>query len=354
MAKKLSKKVGLPPGTPVLTEEDTEHTRITIIDYDSKGFVEKEVKTPDECLRYLKQKRTVTWINVDGLMDKAVLEDLCEKFNVHPLVIEDILNTEQRPKVEDYEAYLYIVARMLYYDEKREHIKTEQLSMILGPAFVVTFQEKRGDTLGVVRERIRKGKGKIRKAGVDFLAYSLLDAIVDNYFIILEKFGERIEELEEEVVKSPDPKTLHRLHMLKREMVHLRKSVWPLREVVNALEREVRSRSPLIKKETSVYLRDLYDHTIQVIDTVETYRDMTSGMLDIYLSGVSNRLNEVMKVLTIIGTIFIPLTFITGLYGMNFRFMPELEHPIGYPAVLALMLILSIIMLFYFRRKKWL
>lgn len=330
-----------------------EHTSISVIDYDVGQFHEFVTASADECVKYMEKKKTVTWINVSSLADKSVLEKLCQHFDLHPLVIEDILQTSQRPKVEDYDDYLYIVARMLHLDGARHGIRSEQISVVLGKSFVISFQEREGDIFNPIRERIRKGKGRIRRSGPDFLAYSLIDMIVDNYFIILEGIGEKIEGMEEELVRSASPKTLQKIHKLKREMVTLRKSVWPLREVVNALEREVRSKTPLIKKDTGVYLRDLYDHTIQVIDTVETYRDMSSGMLDIYLSSVSNRLNEVMKVLTIIGTIFIPLTFVTGLYGMNFKFMPELSHPLGYPAVLLIMLIMSVAMLFYFRGKKW-
>jgi magnesium transporter len=329
------------------------YNSISVIDYDANDFQEFTTNNAEECIAYMEKNRTVTWINVSGHNDKPLLEKLCHHFGLHPLVIEDILDTSQRPKVEDYDEYLYIVARMLHLNGTRHGIHTEQMSLVLGKSFVISFQEKEGDVFNPVRERIRKNKGKIRRSGPDFLAYSLLDMIVDNYFIILEDLGEKIEQIEDELVRSPSPRTLHRIHRMKREMVMLRKSIWPLREVVNALEREVRSKTPLIKKGTAVYLRDLYDHTIQVIDSVESYRDMTSSMLDIYLSSVSNKLNEVMKVLTIIGTIFIPLTFITGLYGMNFRFMPELEHPAGYPVVLVIMFVIVLLMLVYFRRKKW-
>ncbi len=347
----MAKKKPVKPG--VLPAERTLPTSLSVIDYGADEVHEFTTKSADECIKYMEKKKTVTWINVSGLKDKSVLEKLCHHFSFHPLVIEDILHTSQRPKVEDYEDYLYIVARMLHADGNKHGIHSEQISIVLGKTFVISFQEKEGDIFNPVRERIRNNKGRIRRSGPDFLAYSLLDMIVDNYFIIIEGIGEKIEVMEEELIRSASPRTLQKIHKLKREMVMLRKSVWPLREVVNSLEREVRSKTPLIGKNTALYLRDLYDHTIQVIDTVETYRDMTSGMLDIYLSSVSNRLNEVMKVLTIIGTIFIPLTFVTGLYGMNFQFMPELSHPLGYPAVLVVMLIMSVAMLFYFRGKKW-
>jgi magnesium transporter len=305
----------------------------------------------DECLLF-KEKESVTWINVSGLHQVELLERLNDCFGLHPLVLEDILNTDQRPKMEDFGDYLYVVLRMLDLDKKNGNaVISEQISLILGKNFVLTFQEREGDLFDPLRERIRNGKGRLRKMGPDYLVHALLDAIVDQYFVVLETLGERIEFLEEELVTRPTPSTLQLLHRLKREMIFLRKSVWPLREVIGTLER---GESSLIQASTNLYLRDIYDHTIQVIDNVETFRDMLSGMLDIYLSSISNRMNEIMKVLTIISTIFIPLTFIVGLYGMNFKHMPELESPWGYPAVLLLMLGVTIFMLFYFRRKKWL
>lgn len=327
--------------------------RLNVISYDAKKYEETEVKTAAECLSYTKGKKTV-WINVNGIENGKLLEELASKFNFHPLVREDIAHTRQRPKVEDYDDYLYIVVRMISYNEKTAKLDSEQVSMILGRNYVLSIQEKEGDLFDKVRERIRKGKGRIRRMDADFLTYSLLDMIVDNYFVILEKFGEKIETMEDSVVRDPSPKMLQRIRHLRREMLALRKSVWPLRELLLSLERESASKDALITKETAVYLRDVYDHTIQVIDTTETYRDTVSGMVDIYLSSLSYRLNDVMKILTIIGTIFIPLTFITGLYGMNFWYMPELESPWGYPAILAIMLVLGLGMVFYFRKKKWL
>jgi magnesium transporter len=344
-------KAGLPPGTPVFVgERKTEATRITILDYDEARFEEKEVQTVEECSS-CKDSATVSWINVDGVHDIDAIGKLADTFEIHPLTLEDIVNTQQRPKLEDYEKYLFFVLRMLIYDDATHEIQTEQISLVLGPNYVISFQEKQGDIFDPIRERIRTGKGRIRKLGPDYLAYSLIDAIVDHYFLILEKSGERIEELEENVVMTPQPATLHEIHRMKREMILLRRSVWPLREVIGALERE---ESPLVAKSTRPFLRDLYDHTIQVIDTVETYRDMLSGMHDTYLSSISNRMNEIMKVLTIIATIFIPLTFIAGVYGMNFAFMPELKWRWAYFAVLGIMAVVAAGMLAYFRRKKWL
>jgi magnesium transporter len=351
LTKKRSKKAGLPPGTLVhIGERKAEELKITIIDYDEVHFQEREIEKIEECFVF-RDRPTITWINVDGLHQVEILETLGECYGLHPLVLEDILNTDQRPKMEDYGDYIYIVLKMLDQNNKSNEIVTEQISLILGPNFVFSFQERAGDTFDQIRERIRNSKGRIRKMGADYLAYTLLDSIVDNYFIILEKLGEKIEFLEEELVTRPIPETLQAIHHLKREMIFLRKAVWPLREVVGSMER---GEPPLVKETTRIYLRDVYDHTIQVIDTIETFRDMVSGMLDIYLSSVSNRLNAVMKVLTIIATIFMPLTFIAGIYGMNFKYMPELEWYWGYPAVWLVVVIIGISMLIYFKKKRWL
>ena len=351
LIKKRSKKAGLPPGTLVhIGEKKSETPKITIMDYDESSFQEKEIKTIEECLLF-KDKPTVTWINVDGLHQVEILEKIGECYGFHPLVLEDILNTDQRPKMEDYGDYIYIVLKMLDQGNKNNEIVMEQISLILGPNFVISFQEKEGDVFDPIRERIRNDKGRIRKMGADYLAYALLDSIVDNYFVILEKLGEKIEFLEEKLVTRPTPETLQTIHHLKREMIFLRKAVWPLREVISGLER---NESSLIKESTKIYLRDIYDHTIQTIDTIETFRDMVSGMLDIYLSSVSNRLNSVMKVLTIIATIFMPLTFLAGIYGMNFKYMPELEWRWGYPVIWLIMIGIGFFMLLYFRKKKWL
>ena len=349
--KRRSKKAGLPPGTLVhIGEKKAEVSKINVMDYDEAYFQEKEIKTIEECFVF-KDKPTVTWINVDSLHQVEILEKLGECYGLHPLVLEDILNTDQRPKMEDYGEYIYVVLKMLDYNDKSNEIESEQISFILGPNFVFSFQEKEGDTFNPIRERIRNNKGRIRKMGADYLAYTLLDSIVDNYFIILEKLGEKIEFLEEKLVTHPTSEILQVIHHLKREMIFLRKAVWPLREVISGLGR---GESSLVQESTKVYLRDIYDHTIQTIDTIETYRDMVSSMLDIYLSSVSNRLNAVMKVLTIIATIFMPLTFIVGIYGMNFKYMPELEWRWGYPAIWFVIVLIGISMLIYFKRKKWL
>jgi magnesium transporter len=344
-------KMGLPPGTLVhIGERKTEEVKITIIDYDEKDVQEKEAKKVEECFSF-KEKPTVTWVNIDGLQEVQTIEKIGVHFGIHPLVLEDILHTGQRPKAEDLGDYLFIVLKMFYQDERGDEMLGEQVSLLLGSNYVISFQEREGDVFSPIRARIRNSKGRIRKAGTDYLAYALIDAIVDNYFVILEELGEKIESLEEELVTNPTPETLQAIHTLKTNLVFLRKSVWPLREVINNLER---GESPLIKDPTGIYLRDVYDHTIQVIDTIESYRDMVSGMLDIYLSSVSNRMNEVMKVLTIIATIFIPLTFITGIYGMNFKYMPELEWHWGYFGILIVMVVTVGFMGLYFKRKRWL
>ncbi len=349
--KKRLKLLGQPPGTLVhIGEKKIENVKISIIDYDEKYFEEKKDVMVEECSSYI-QKPTVSWINIDGLHNVDVIEEIGKEFNIHPLLLEDIVNTEQRPKIEDFDNYIFIILKMLTYDKDDVTIDSEQVSIILGSNFVISFQEREGDVFNPIRERIQQNKGRIRKTGADYLAYALIDAIVDNYFIILESFGERIESLEEELLKDPTPDTSAKIHNLKRELIFLRRSVWPLRELINILER---GESSLIKKSTLIFLRDVYDHTIQVIDTVETFRDTITGMLDTYLSSLSNRMNETMKVLTIIATIFIPLTFIAGIYGMNFRYMPELEWRWAYPTVWIVILAVGISMFIFFKKKKWL
>jgi magnesium transporter len=346
---KLSKRAGQPPGTlHVNGESGNAPVRITVIDYDATHFQEKRVDNITECFPF-RDTETVTWINVDGLGNTLVIEQLGKCFTIHPLILEDILNTEQRPKMEDLESYIYLNLKMLSYVDVAKDVKVEHISMVIGSNFLISFQEDIGDIFDPVRERIRKD-GRIRKYGPDYLAYALIDGIVDNYFVVMEKLEERVENLEEELVVNPTQQSLHKINRLKKDMIYLRKSVWPLREVISSLER---SESPLIKESTAIYLRDVYDHTIQVIDTLETFRDMVSGMIDIYLSGLSYKMNEIMKVLTLIATIFIPLTFVVGLYGMNFENMPEIEWEFGYYSVLIVMVVMVVGMLTYFRRKKW-
>jgi magnesium transporter len=345
---KRSQKAGLPPGTLVhVGEPGAEKPRISVMVYDVMRLEEEYVDHVGGVFP-LQDAPVVTWINVDGIHDVDIVEELGARLGLHPLVLEDILNPEQRPKMEDLGDYLYVVLKMVDWDDQRGEITMEQVSVLVGANYVVSLQERPGgDVLDPIRARIREAKGSIRGDGPDYLAYSILDGVVDRYFGVLEGLGEKVEDLEEELVFSPLPETLHELHALKREMIYMRKAVWPLREVVAALER---SGSLLIQASTVPYLRDVYDHTVQVMDAVETVRDM----LDIYLSSISNRMNEVMKVLTIFASIFIPLTFIAGVYGMNFDYMPELAWRWGYPAVWLVMLGVGLAMLWYFRKKRWL
>ncbi|HUU75085.1 MAG TPA: magnesium/cobalt transporter CorA, partial [Methanoregulaceae archaeon] len=325
-----------------------EPVRITVIDYDAASLREMVVSGIEECLQF-RDTGTVTWIHIDGLENTKVIEDVGRHFDIHSLILEDILSIDQRPKMEDLDHYLYVNLKMMHTKGQNGDIRIEHISMIIGPDYVISFQEEPSDVFDPVRDRIRKN-GKIRKFGPDYLAYSLIDNIVDNYFVVIEYFEDKIEDLEEELVTNATRELLVRINRLKKDMIYLRKSVWPLREVVTGL---MRTDSPLIQESTSIYLRDVYDHTIQVIDTLETFRDIISGMIDIYLSSISFRMNEIMKVLTLIATIFIPLTFVAGIYGMNFRYMPELEWEYGYYVVWIIMLAIVAAMLAYFRKKSW-
>jgi len=351
LTKEHSREAGLPPGSLVFFgEKRVEKATVTVIDYSETDLRETTIATPQECRRYVNQE-TVTWINVTGLHDTGLLGELGEMFSIHPLILEDILNTGQRPKFEDHGEFLFCVVKMLYRGKGDGEIVSEQVSLLLGSGYLMTFQEMEGDVFDLIRDRIRDGKGRIRKMGCDYLGYVLLDAIVDNYFGVLEDVGEKIECLQEAVAERPEPDALQAVHRLKRDMIFMRKNLWPLRELVSALDK---SESDLISDELSPYLRDVHEHTFQVIDTVEALREMLSGTLDTYMTSVSNRMNEVMKVLTIIATIFIPLTFIAGIYGMNFENMPELRCRLGYFGVLFVMLIVAAAMIIFFKRKKWL
>ncbi|HEY3347648.1 MAG TPA: magnesium/cobalt transporter CorA [Nitrospirota bacterium] len=345
-------KTGLPPGSPVhIGESRTGAVEVELVRYDEASLDERRINTVSECVN-LKGMPGITWVNVDGVHDVDILKSVGDCFGLHPLVLEDIANTDQRPKMEEYEGYIYLVCRMLSISKSGE-IASEQVSVIIGPGFVLSFQEeeKEGDVFDRVRDRIKANKGKIRKMGADYLAYALLDSVVDNYFDVLETFGERLDDLEEAVVGAPTRETVREIQALKKEMVFLRRSIWPLREVISGL---LRSETGLIADGTHIYLRDVYDHTVHIMDTVETFRDMLSGMLDIYLSSLSNRMNEVMKVLTIIATIFIPLTFLAGVYGMNFKYLPELELHWGYFAFWGICFATAVGMIIYFKRKHWL
>ncbi len=351
LIQKISRTKNLAPGSLVLVGEQKDWSAvIRVMEYDEREVEEKEIKSVEECERFYNTER-VTWLSVEGLHDLKAVEQTGKCFHIDPLVLEDIVNTGQRPKMEDFDTHLFVVLKALRFNLDRGEVAADQVAVVFTGREVITFQEERGGLFDHLRERIRRSKGKLRRMGTDYLAYALIDTVVDNYFGVLEEIGERIEFLEDELVSDPDEYTLREIYRLKREVIFLRKTVWPLRELVAAL---CRRDSNLIKDTTVPYLRDTYDHTVQVIETIETFRDVLSGMLDMYMSSLSNKMNAVMKVLTVIATLFMPLTFIAGVYGMNFRYMPELEWNWGYAFALALMASVAGIMLVYFRRKDWL
>ena len=349
--KNSSKKVGMAPGSLYYTGTRAEEpVIISLFNYDGEGLEEAELQNAEDTFPFRDTQNT-SWININGVHDVKLVEKVCKHYGIHPLTIEDIVSTDQRPKIEEAEGYVYVVLKMMEYDMEKERVQMEQVSLILGKNFVLSFQEREGDTFSPVRERLRAGKGRIRGRGADYLLYALIDTVVDNYFVIMEKVGDSMAELEERLLLNATKDGFDAVYNLKREMLAVRRSTWPLREVIYKLEREDFS---IIQKETQLFLRDVYDHMIQVIDTVETYRDLLSGMVDLYHSTVSTRTNDVMKVLTIISTIFIPLTFIVGVYGMNFQYMPELQWKYGYLSVWVLMLLLLAGMVYIFRKKSWL
>lgn len=331
-------------------EKERKKTKITAFDFDPVQFSEKEVPLSD-CVAY-KHKPTITWINIDGIYDQQAIKKICGCFGLSDLVFEQIIDNTQKPKIEDYGDYLFIVLKMFLFNKETLTIVHEQVSLVIGDNYVITFQERdlEEDVFDPVRKRIRTAGTKIRQSGADYLAYRLIDATVDYYFAIMEIMGERVDKIEQETLSTPDKRTLIEIQKVRKEMFFLRKSIWPVREIMNSLQR---GESKLISDEAEKHMRNLYDHTVQVIDTIETLRDTMSSLLDIYLSSISNKLNEIMKVLTMISTIFIPLTFITGVYGMNFRFMPELNWRFGYLMVWGVTLAIIGSMLYYFKRKKW-
>lgn len=327
--------------------------RIEVARYYDKECLRRQNLTLDEALALCDgvPGGGVTWFNVDGVHDGEVVQAVGERFNMHPLVIEDVMHTTQRPKVETYGNQIYVVVRVLTFNEAAGEVDIEQASFVLGPDWLVLFQERPGDVFAAVRQRIDTAGTRLRQRGADYLLYTFLDAIVDSYFVLLEQLGDRIEDAEDALVDFTDRDSLSIMHELRKQMLVARRSIWPLRDAFGILQH---TESKLIAKDTRLYLRDVYDHTVRLIDTVETYRETLASIYDLSMSTVSNRLNAVMKVLTIISTIFIPLTFISGVYGMNFQHMPELEYPWAYPAVLLLMLLVAIGMLIFFKRRNWL
>lgn len=345
-----SKTVGKAPGEVIfIGEKKLETARISLISYNEANAEINELLNQDD-INIETAPDTTNWFNIDGLHDTKLIESIGNKFNLHPLMQEDIVNTTQRPKVEEFDDMLFTVVKEVRFNDEKKEIVVEQISFVLGNNFLLSFQEEAGDSYDVVRERLLQNKGKIRGMKSDYLFYRLLDATVDNHFNTLEQIGDIISDIEAEILDTPHKVSLSRIHRLKRELILLRKNVWPMREVVNKLVRDDHS---LISKDVRVYFRDVYDHTIQIIDTIETYRDMVSSLEELFLSILSNKMNEVMKVLTVIATLFIPLTFIVGVYGMNFDFMPELEWKYSYPILWIIMISIAFIMLFYFKRRKW-
>lgn len=322
-------------------------SELEIIDYNEEGF---DIKEGVDLVIDLSNisKATIRWIKVTGLTNTKNLDMLRDK--LHPLVLEDILNPVQRPKFEDYGEYIFIVMRKMKFDHSSEQISTEQISLILGDNYVISFEEQKSEILDIILERIKVPKGRVRSMGPDYLTYAMLDILVDNYFIILEYFGIIIEEIEDVLISDPKPETLQRIYDLKRKTIDIRKSIWPMREVINKLQRE---QSKLISDDLQYYLRDIYDHIFRITDLLENYRDIIFGMLDMYLSSVSNRMNDIMKVLTIISTVFIPLSFLSGFYGMNFQHMPELANPFSYPILIGVMISIFGLMLIYFKKRSW-
>jgi len=339
-----------PPETSYIGEKETAETRITLIDYDEKHFLEKEIKTVEDCSPFI-DIPTVTWINANNIHQAEMIKKLGDYLGIHQLAVEDILNTDQHPKIDDFGDRLFFVLKKFDYDDEHNEITTEQISLILSSKFVVSFQEKGSDVFNHVKERIRDEHSRMRRMKNDYLAYSLINAIVDSYFKIVEKFEDKIESIDKELITNPRQETLQAIQNLKRNIIFLHKSVWHLEQAISEAEK---GESSLIQESTRAYFRDVCDKTVQVLDKIEMLRDIAYGMLDVYFSNMSNKINEVMKVLTIITTIFIPMTFIASIYGMNFKYMPEFEIPWFYPLVWLIMLAICISMLFYFRKKKWL
>jgi magnesium transporter len=354
MARKRHKrksKLGLAPGTLVFTgEQKMEKAVFSVLLYNENEVQEIIPKDLEEVIHLIDTSKSTLWVNIDGIHDETIIESICSQILIHKLTMEDILSVGQRPKIDEFDNYIHMVIKMLMLN-KQDEIEDEQISFILHKNILISFQEKTGDVFEGVRKRILEGKGYIRKRGADYLLYALVDSVVDHYFVILEVLGEKIESLETELLLNSEPSVLAKLHHLRRETLDLRRSVYPLREVISKFEKIDET---ILNPDVRIFIRDVYDHTIQVIETIEVLRESASGLLDLYMNSVSNKMNEIMKVLTIMASIFIPLTFIAGVYGMNFENMPELEWEYAYFALLIIMFLIIVGMLIYFKRKKWL
>ncbi len=340
---------GSEPGTLTI-DPDATPSKIVLIDYNRDRATRRQDLTPQDCRPYL-ETPSVSWIDIQGLGSETILRQIGQVCQIHPLLLEDVVNVPQRPKVQDYNDQLLIIVQMVLPTPDEEGFISEQVGFVLGKHYLMTFQEEPArDCFEPVRIRLRDKKGKVRELGADYLAYLLLDAIIDNFFPVLEDYGERIEILEDEVLENPSREMLEKIYDVRRELLALRRAIWPQRNVINTLIREDNN---LVSSEVQIYFRDCYDHVIQLLDIVETYRELSSSLMDVYMSAVSNKVNEVVNLLTIISTIFIPLTFIAGVYGMNFKDMPELDWEWGYETVWGVMIIIAIALIFFFWRRGW-
>lgn len=350
--RKRSQKAGLPPGTAIYTgTKRTLKPTMTVAVYDAENYQEKQGSNLTDCLPSNIPDGSTVWIDMVGLSDATMINQVAERYQLHPLTIEDILSVEQRSKIDEYENYLFLTLKMINWHADKKNFSVDELSVVFGKGFIITFQEQKSDLFAPIHERLSSSAQQpLRKQGSDYLAYRLIDIVVDQYFVVLEALGDRIEKVEDVIISEPTKKNARALYKLKRQMLVLRKTIWPMREVINHLLKED---SNIISSYTHIYLRDVYEHTVQAVDTIDTFRDMLSNMLDVYVSSLTNRMNEIMKVLTIIATLFMPVTFIASIYGMNFRNMPELNYQYGYPTVLAVMACVIICMLYFFRRQKW-
>lgn len=348
--RKRSHKAGMAPGTLLhIGEHLQQKIRLSYVEYDEQNFIEEDDVTDEICLKRI-ETPLMTWIEVHGVSDPSVISSIGSHFRLHSLILEDVLNTTQRAKLDTYQDQVFIVCRLLRYDELEHGLKDEQVSIVFGPNYLISFLEKDEDIFKPIKERIRQGNNRLRREGSDYLAYALLDLVVDQYFVVLEKVDIDLDKLEDELTHFPQPGTVKKMRKAKREMIFLRKSIWPMRDVISRFQR---IDPPLVTSSLQVYLRDVYDHIVQTIDIIEGFRDVVAGMMDVYLSNINIRTNEIMKVLTIVSTIFVPLTFISSVYGMNFEFMPELHYKYGYPLTLFLLLSVAGCMLYFFHRKKW-
>ncbi len=349
---KRSNKIGVPPGTLLhIGEQKTQKIKLGLVDYNKERVIEKENATIQECLGCMKGDDSISWVHVGGVHDPELIATIGKQLGLHPLMMEDILNTGQRAKLDDYRDTIYIVTRSLKYNAEKNEVDDEQISIILGKSFVFSFTESSDNQFKDIKERIKKPLSRFRVSGSDYLMYAIIDTIVDNYFVVLEKVDDYLEKLDESLVDHPGRSVLAKIQKMKREMTLLRKWIWPMREVASQL---LRIESPLISQSTRVYFRDVHDHAVYAIETIEGFRDIVGNMIDLYLSNISQRLNEIIKVLTIVSTIFVPLTFISSVYGMNFDVMPELHWKYGYPLLLLLMLLVAGGMLAFFKRRHWL